>query len=362
MKIAYIWPRSRHDALGHDYWLTNTDGHFATFAYLARYYTVQILAGASVPLDTMRDAYAIRLRPDWSQRLELLCDLAPDVVVCYGPLIEDWHEVRELCPQAVVALDYGGGPLTDFNGNVSAAAGQFDWIFTAHETQASLLRAGGAKASKARGVPTNVYMPMTIPKIWHIFCPTTFAAGKRPALAAQYCEQYAPKLPSLFCGFMEHPAVVDMTRSGGIPLNKVGPVSRNGIQFGGRIPYPLMPLTYSASEIVVCASQEEAGPYVPMEAMACGVPTIVCTDMEWRAAEAFKELAEIFQGGIHVVDPSPEAIHQAVNTIMADYKRESLAARAAVLARYDWWPMYREIDQRLKNLVAFKQGGQEAVP
>jgi glycosyltransferase involved in cell wall biosynthesis len=119
-----------------------------------------------------------------------------------------------------------------------------------------------------------------------------------------------------------------------------------------------MPLIYNAAEVCIVGSQEEAGPWVAMEAMACGVPTIVMEDCAWLVAEAFKEVA--FGAGLYVVPPSIEAIHDAVEIAMMNPHVDSESAREIAVKHYDWWPMYREIDQRLKNLVALRQAGQEA--
>lgn len=362
MNIAYVWPAGCSSSLTLDYWLTIADGHAEVLTYLARYYSVQVFAGCFTPVDTMRDGFALRLRPEWSDRLQLLRDFQPDAVVCYGPAIEAcWDEVRDACPNAVLALDYGGGPLTDLNGNVRQECRRFDWIFTAHETQARLLRDGGVRATKARGVPTNRYRPMPgVAKRWHVFCPTTFVAGKRPGLVAQALEQFAPEKPSLFAGWMEHPAVVDMVRWGNIPLNKAGVQLRNNIELAGRIPYALMPYCYNASQVCITGSGEEAGPYVPLEAMACGTPAIVMADMEHAAADAFRELCADNQGrGLRVVAPSPEGIHAAIESILADYEAESKAARRAILRSYEWFSsFYAPVDRILKNCVGLKQAGQ----
>jgi len=358
MKLLYVWQHPQ----SFEYLLTNGDGHFETFAYMARYYDVHIIAPANFSGSFMRDHYTVHGRPDFAGVLEFIEQQGPwDAIICYGPFNEEaWPLVKMRSGNAVLCLDYAGGPLCDLNGNAPAGAVLFDHVFTAHETQAAFLRAHGMAASKARGVPTNRYRPIPgVPKLWHVVCPNTFVPGKRNPLVAQYCEQFAPQKPSLFIGGFEHPAMVDMTRVGGIPLNKPEVGHRNNIQLGGRAPYAVMPLLYNVSEVCIVGSQEEAGPWVALEAMACGVPTIVMADCAWLVAEAFQALSESVGGsGILVVPPAQTEIHQAVELFLADYPKHSRAARLAVIGAYDWWGQYQETDAVLKRLVGLREAGQ----
>lgn len=360
MRIVYAW---RPSSLDLSYWLTNCDGHFETFGYLARYYDVSLVVGGFEGVFQRNQFTVYGCGQDAQAFAAKIADLKPDALICYGAaMCAEWGMYRAAAPQAFFCLDYGGGPLMDYDGTVLPMLRDFDHVFVAHETQATMLRDQGVRATKARGVPLHRYRPMPeVPKLWHVFCPTTFVAGKRPSLVAQYCEQYAPPKPSLFCGWMEDPTIVDMVRCGGIPLNKPDVPWRNGIQLGGRVPYPIMPLLYNASEVVVCGSEEEAGPWVVMEALACGTPAIVMSDCEWGVAQECKMNAHR-RSALRVVDPHPDAIHAAIedlNIALWPVEEMQRSAREIAVRLWDWWPMYVEIDRVLKNGVAFKQAGQE---
>jgi glycosyltransferase involved in cell wall biosynthesis len=353
MRIVYLW---RH-SLTYEYVMTNVDGHFETFAYLSRYYDVELMLPSPTPGDFSRDGYRVTLRPSVNDLLLKLQAEPADAVVCYGPFNEpEWPLVRQVAGNAFFVLDYAGGPFCDVNGLAWPSASQFDAIFVAHETQAVAMRALGYPAVKARGVPTSRFAPQPVQKLWHVFYPATFSPAKRHPLVAQYCEQYAPEKPSLFCGWMEPSFLgyLEMARVGGIPLNKPGAL-RNGIQFGCRAPYAAMPLLYSASEVVIVGSQEEGGPWAALEAMACGTPAIVMADCKWQTAEAFQALADEFPGSCVVADPLPTAIHAAVEALrMVPPERP----RSAIVSRYDWFrDQYDVTDRTIKNGVAFKMAG-----
>jgi hypothetical protein len=355
--VRILWVHQHRHAF--DYLLSMHDGHTETWAYQSRDYQLEVVSLANFDGVFTKDGYLVHGRSSLEAVHAFIRETGPwDAIVCYGPLVGDWRAVKEAAGKAVVALDYGGGPLCDLNGGRHPHADGFDHVFVAHETQARFLCGIGVPATKARGVPTNTYRPLSgVPKEWHVFCPNTFVGGKRNALVAQYCEQYAPRLPSLFLGAMEHPGLVDMTRCGGIPLNKPDIPFRNKITIGPRAPAAAMPLLYNASEFCVVGSQEEAGPWVALEAMACGVPTIVMADCGWFVAEAFAELERDF-GGVRVVPPSPDAIHVALEEMRTTYAHECVQARRAIVERYDWFAQYDSTDRVLKNLAAFKEAGQ----
>lgn len=353
MRIAYVWTYGGHPF---SYWLTNTDGHFECFGYLSRYYDVHVYAPAHFQGAFDRDNFTVHGEHTVEQLLDTIEAQGPwDAIVCYGTVADPlWPMLKLRSGNAVFCLDYAGGPFMDLDGNAHPAVKLFDHTFTAHETQATWLRERGVPASKARGVPTNRYRPIPgVPKLWHVIAPGSFTPGKRPILAAEYLERYGISKPSLFLGAMEHPAVVDMVRQGAIPLNKPTVKHRNRIELGERAPYAVMPLLYSASEICIVGSQEEAGPWVAMEAMACEVPTIVMSDCAWLVAEAFAALP-----GCFVVPPDTGAIYEAVEEILGNYEENARLARRSVVEKYSWWSQYQVTDQTLKNLVALKQAGQ----
>lgn len=345
-----------------EYLMTMHDGHSESWAYLSRYYDVHVMAPANFTGCFTRDHYTAHGRPTFEELLPLIEEMGPwDAILCYGPFGQvEWPTVKMRSGNAVFCLDYAGGPLCDLDGNAHPAGKLFDHVFTAHETQATFLRERGVAATKARGVPTNVYRPIPgVPKLWHVICPNTMVPGKRNPLVAQYCEQYAPQKPSLFMGGFENPAIVDMIKCGGIPLNKPEVEHRNNIQLGGRAPYAAMPLIYNAADVLVTGSQEEAGPWVALEAMACGTPVVVMADCSWLVAEAFAELEHDY-GGVRVVPPNPTAIHEAVEDLLSYGPQIAYLARDAIVKRYDWWGQYEAVDSTIKRLVGLRAAGQVA--
>lgn len=351
MKIAYCFTHP----LPVDYLLGNNDGHFAWFAYASRYYEVALFVPNGQRGTIQRDNYSIVCAENAEKVAEALAAYQPDALVCYGPVEQrEWASYLAAAPNAVHALDYGGGPIAKENGEPLAGVERFAHIFTAHETQAQVLRDQGVSASRARGVPLSTFRPMEgVAKQWLVLSPSTFVPGKRLSLIAQTLEEYAPHEPSLFAGWLEHPAVVDMVKCGGIPLNRPGIPQRNNITICGRIPAPVMPLVYNASRVVISASQEEAGPWVVMEALACGTPAIVMADAEWGVADAFREIADDM--ALQVVDPWPQNIWEAIEVARFVTPEQ---CRMLAVHHWDWRKMSDTIDRVLKNLVGLKQAGQ----
>jgi glycosyltransferase involved in cell wall biosynthesis len=342
--------------------MTMNDGHANTWMYQGRYYETHVAAPADFTGSFVRDGYTVHGRPTFDQLLaDVVIGGGPwDAVVCYGPFGEnEWPAVKEHAGNAVLCLDYAGGPLCGLNGEPPAMAPLFDHVFTAHETQAAFLRGLGVSASKARGVPTNHYRPIPgVPKLYRIVCAGQFSPGKRPQLVSEMLERQAPSEPSLFIGGFENPAIVDMVLAGGIPLNRDVP-HRNNVRIGQRAPYEVMPLIYNSARVCVMGSQEEAGPWVPLEAMACGVPAVVMSDCAWGVAEAFKEMEGY---GVLVAPPEPNAMHEAVEWLLANYAQQSLLARAAILTRYEWFKdHYDVVDRKLKELIGLKAAGQSGM-
>lgn len=361
MKVAWVW--RHHQTI--DYMLNTQDARFETIAYLARQNHVLAIAPGDFDYQMARSSWPISgqftiagVAAPYDRLLTALAQWVPEVVVCEGGFQEaEWMAIRQACPSAFTVLYYGGGPFWNADGQPFPMAREWEAIFVPHEAQRAWLLAQGIKpVLRAWGVPTNVFRPLGIPKQYHVYYPANFAPGKRNALVAQYLEQYAPAhLPSLFTGRIENPNVLDMVRVGGVPMNNPGP-PRGQARLGDRVPQVLMPLIYNAAEVLVYGSQEEGHPNAVFEAMACGTPAVVMSDCEWMVADACRALSA-YRPGIVVADPHPDAIHQAVEEIMAQYEYAQQAARAAIVDRYDWWPMYLAIDQTIRNGLALKQTG-----
>lgn len=344
-----------------EYLLTTNDSRFETLAYMARQNEVYVCTLADFDGEFVRSTlpesgyFRVAAHQGFAEVLTDIRVLEPDVVVCEGAPAElEWSQVRDAAPNAYFCMYYGGGPIVDLDGSAHPGLAQFDHVFTPHEAQARLLRELGVKATKAFGIPLNRFRPMPeVPKLWHCFYPAEFSPTKRHVILAQYIEQYAPPKPSLFTGGFGYPEIVQQVRDGNVRLSNPGP-HRNNIQIGCRIPHAMMPMAYNAAEVVVCTSQEESGPLIVTEAMACGTPVIVMADCEWAVSDAFRELEDLFAMP-RVVDPWPAAIHEAIQSIDEARGLYSWKARRAMVQAYDWWSMYETMDQEFRNAIAFKR-------
>lgn len=344
-----------------EYLLTTNDSRFETLAYMGRQNEVYVCSLANFDGEFVRSTlpesgyFRVSGHNDFAKVLTDIRALDPDVVVCEGAPVEfEWIHVRNAAPNAYFCLYYGGGPIVDLDGSAHPGLEQFDTVFTPHRSQARILSDLGVRAVFAFGIPLNRFRPMPeVPKLWHCFYPAEFSPTKRHVLLAQYIEQYAPLKPSLFTGGFGYPDIVQQVRDGNVRMNNPGP-HRNNIVVAGRIPHGMMPITYNMAEVVVCTSQEEAGPLVVTEAMACGTPVVVMSDCEWAVTESFQRLKEVW--GVPLITvPWPSGIQSAIEQIMSDYSRYSRDSRQAMVAMYDWWEMYETMDKDFRNTVAFKR-------
>jgi hypothetical protein len=343
-----------------EFLLTSLDSRFETLAYMGRQNEVYVCSLADFDDEFVRSTlpesgyFRVSGHSDFNAVLADIQSLQPDVVVCEGaPGEGEWPYVKNAAPGAYLCLYYGGGPIVDLDGSAHPGLAQFDHVFVPHDAQARLLSGLGVKVTRAFGIPLNRFRPMPeVPKLWHCFYPAEFSPTKRHALLAQYVEQYAPAKPSLFTGGFGYPEIVQQVRDGNVRLNNPGP-HRNNIHIGGRIPYAMMPIAYNMAEVVVCTSQEESGPLIVTEAMACGTPVIVMSDCEWAVADAFRELRDRYTMPA-ICSPSPTAIHRTIEMIFKARDYYSSAAREAMVNRYDWWSMYETMDQEFRNAAAFK--------
>ena len=99
----------------------------------------------------------------------------------------------------------------------------------------------------------------------------------------------------------------------------------------GQVPRP-MPAVLRSADAVVCAPWYEPFGIVPLEAMACGVPVVAAP---WAASGT----PWWTRTGLHVPPRRPEAIADAVRTLLAAPTQAlafGIAGRDRVLARYGW--------------------------
>lgn len=89
-----------------------------------------------------------------------------------------------------------------------------------------------------------------------------------------------------------------------------------GIRFAGPIPHEEMPALYAASDAVLCPSLYESFGFVPLEAMAAGIPVVVPDSGYWGKRVAADG------GGIAYAAGAPEGLSTAVRTLVRDTGRK----------------------------------------
>lgn len=105
------------------------------------------------------------------------------------------------------------------------------------------------------------------------------------------------------------------------------------VHLRGQLPQGRMPAVLRSADLVVCSPWYEPFGIVPLEAMACGVPVV--------AAAVGGLTDSVVHGvtGLHVPPKDPEAIAEAVRTLLDDPQRLQAfgaAGRARVESRYSW--------------------------
>ncbi len=111
---------------------------------------------------------------------------------------------------------------------------------------------------------------------------------------------------------------IDLKIAGSGPLE-----STLGKYYVGRISQDILPIYYSAADIVVVPSTHEEGfGRVILESLACGTPVVAAN--RGAIPEAVDESVGM------LIDITPQNIAQAVNTLSADAKMRSKLANAAI--------------------------------
>jgi D-inositol-3-phosphate glycosyltransferase len=104
------------------------------------------------------------------------------------------------------------------------------------------------------------------------------------------------------------------------------------VQFRGRIEHDLLPLYYSAADVLVMPSYYESFGLVAMESLACGTPVIA------TRVGAMDTLIQDGRTGFLVDSPSPLSLASAIENMMVARSKSTLSPdqiRASVLG-YDW--------------------------
>ncbi|MFD1720278.1 glycosyltransferase [Amnibacterium endophyticum] len=105
------------------------------------------------------------------------------------------------------------------------------------------------------------------------------------------------------------------------------------VVLAGRIGRDELPAWYRSADVVVCAPWYEPFGIVPLEAMACGRP-VVATHVGGLIDTVVEDVT-----GVHVPPRDPEALADALQSLLADparLERYGAAGRKRALARYSW--------------------------
>jgi glycosyltransferase involved in cell wall biosynthesis len=104
---------------------------------------------------------------------------------------------------------------------------------------------------------------------------------------------------------------------------KVAAAGDTAVEVILRVPPRIVAEKYRSAKIAVQLSNSEGGSRVVIEAMACGLPLIVCRDCETNAQQV-----DHGKNGF-VIDPTPEALAATINALLAQPDQRETIGRAA---------------------------------
>lgn len=190
----------------------------------------------------------------------------------------------------------------------------FDMVFVESQVNADECQAQGIPHMTAFGVNTDVFKPVVQAKVFDAVHHGTFAGWKRPRLLA---EALGPR--ALLVGkFQEHERILyeESQRLGACVLPKAD--------------YSLLP--YLIQSAHVCVNPSEywgGGQRTTLEALACGLPTVVMKD-------SVKNREYVEESGCgEVVEPDPNRIRESVQRLKESWSRED-AERAIAYIESKW--------------------------
>jgi glycosyltransferase involved in cell wall biosynthesis len=127
----------------------------------------------------------------------------------------------------------------------------------------------------------------------------------------------------------------------------------SSVTFAGTVPRANLPTLLSSSEVFCHPARWDTFPLVPLEAMACGVPTLV------SSAGAMPEIVGN-AGLVHKVGDDAELAHHLLDVLPNTSLKQALgsSARSRVLERFTWQAMtdsYYELYCRLAASTEFMQ-------
>ena len=224
-------------------------------------------------------------------------DHTPDLLMCWGGTLSKTY-VEGMNYLGKKALFFAGGPKNNLE-----SLRQWDIIYFENEIhRLEAERSGLTKLGDTRhtycitafGTNIQVFFPMKQPKIFDVIYPGAFGLWKRKDLFAQAVKG----LKALSLGNIQYhePQCLDICIANDIAISADIPQSR--------LPY-FMAMSKS---VVVLPVAEIGGQRTVLEAMAMNIPVIVPSD-----APLVVEFAQ--KGGGIIVDPTPEAIRNAILTV-----------------------------------------------
>jgi D-inositol-3-phosphate glycosyltransferase len=121
------------------------------------------------------------------------------------------------------------------------------------------------------------------------------------------------------------------------------------VELRGQVPRDAMPGIFRSADAVVCTPWYEPFGIVPLEAMACGVPVVA-------AAVGGLTDSVVDRGtGLHVPPKNPEAIAEAVGTLLASPDLRAKLGQAGeqrAKARYSWNRVAAETEKAYQLAMA----------
>lgn len=212
----------------------------------------------------------------------------PQILACWGgSLSKTYKEGMEYSGKKV--LFWAGGPRSNLD-----SLRQWNMIFFENELHTiEAKKAGLTNCMTAFGTNTQVFFPMKQPKIFDVIYPGAFGLWKRKDLFAHAVKG----LKALSLGNIQHhePQCLDVC-------------IENEVAVSADIPQSRLPYFMAMSKtVVVLPVAEIGGQRTVLEAMAMNIPVIVPND-----APLVVEFAQ--KGGGIIVDPTPEAIREAILT------------------------------------------------
>lgn len=211
---------------------------------------------------------------------------SPQILACWGgSLAKTYKEGMEYSGKK--ALFWAGGPRNNLE-----SLRQWDMIFFENELHTIEARKNGlANCMTAFGTNTQIFFPMKQPKIFDVMYPGAFGLWKRKDLFAQAVKG----LKALSIGNIQYHE-----------MQCWDVCVENGVAVSADIPQSRLPFFMAMSKtVVVLPVAEIGGQRTVLEAMAMNIPVIVPND-----APLVVEFAQ--KGGGIIVDPTPEAIREAI--------------------------------------------------